>query len=264
MLKSLRVFLYAVCFMVLIVSATGAITAESVTIDPSLKAITTYNFGDNRESLTVVADMVTASLSKPDELLKLEKQFALILISKDATYAGKDFICRQLYKIGTKESVPALSALLMDEKTSDIARYALQQYIAPEAGKALISAAGKLTGKSLVGVVNSIGERGDEKAIGVLGKVLSGKDEAGAVAAANALGKIGTAKAVALLEKSRTNQNEKIHRSASMALLLCADNLMAKGSKDEAASIFRSLCSRNEAKQIRKAALLGLESYLSE
>ncbi|MCH8237977.1 MAG: hypothetical protein IIC06_07370 [Proteobacteria bacterium] len=108
----------------------------NVELNPALQKIVIYRYGESREDLKVVADMVRASLIDPEKLLLLEKQFVSILES-DATYECKDFICRQLWIMGTKKSVPVLAKMLLDEKTSDMARYALERNECPDAGKAL-------------------------------------------------------------------------------------------------------------------------------
>ena len=248
---------------------TGILCAVSMTVysagngelDPAFKNILTYRFGESREPLAAVADIIRKSYGNTRERLRLEKQCAAILES-NATYECKDFICRQLYIIGTKESMPALAKMLTEEKTSDMARYALQQNTHPDAGKAFRKALKNTTGTTLIGIINSLGERRDEKSVGALGKYISHTDENVATAAVSALGKIGGDKAKKALYKARKKGSQTIHNAASLALLVYADTLMRQGRKGEAAGIYRSLCSIDEPKQVRRAALIGLEKYL--
>ena len=139
--------------------------------------------------MSAVEDIVRSSSGKPAERLSLEKQFASIQIS-DVTFECRDFICRQLCVIGTKESVPALGKLLADEKTSDMARYALNSNPDPKAGKALRKALKKTQGTVLIGIINSLGERRDEKSEKALKKLVSASDNEVAAAALAALVKI--------------------------------------------------------------------------
>ena len=163
-----------------------------VELDPEIEKITTYRFGESRENLTVVADLVRTSYGNSEERLRLEKQFAQILKSDEATLECKDFICRQLWIIGTKVSIPALSKMLTDNKTSDMARYALDQNPDPGSGKALRKALKKTEGTVLIGIINSLGERRDKKSVKTLTKLLSQSDKEVASASAAALKKINT------------------------------------------------------------------------
>jgi hypothetical protein len=243
-------FLLFLCSACIVVLSSQTVKGEE--LDPALQQITHYKFGDNRENLTVVSDLVKNSFNSPENRMKLEKQFVSILTS-DATYDCKDFICRQLWIIGTKESVPVLSQMLVNEKFSDMARYALEKNLCPEAGKALIDALKKAQGKTLIGIINSLGERREIKSDRQIAKFLVSTDETVASAAACALGKIGSDTSIAALEKAKTKVTPTVRYSASQALLYIADSLMQQGKKEAAADIFRSLCSMNEPKQVRKS-----------
>jgi len=176
------------CTVILIVGACG-----KVEIDPDLQKIVTYKFGESRENLTSVTDRVRASYDNPQERLLLEKKFAEILKS-DATLECKDFICRQLWIIGSDVSVPALAKMLVDEETSDMARYALQLNPSSKAGKALRKSLGKTQGTVLIGIINSLGERRDEKSKKALEKLVLASDKEVASAASAAIDKISGGK----------------------------------------------------------------------
>ena len=68
-------------------------------------------------------------------------------------------------RIGNKDAVAPLAALLPDEKLSHMARYGLETIPSSAVDKALRDAAGKLQGRLLVGVIGSIGVRRDAKAV---------------------------------------------------------------------------------------------------
>src|SRR6266566_4130637 len=55
-----------------------------------------------------------------------EQQKLIRVLMSDASAQAKDAACAQLKRIGTASSVPALSALLLDENLSHSARYALE------------------------------------------------------------------------------------------------------------------------------------------
>jgi len=243
------------------ISAVKVYAVGNVELDPELQKIVIYRYGESRENLTVVTDLVRASLRDPEKLLLLEKQFVSILES-DAIYECKDFVCRQLWIMGTKESVPVLGKMLLDEKTSDMARYALERNECPDAGKALAGALGKVNGNVLIGVINSLGERRDEKSVKKLASLMFKPEKNVAVAAAAALGKIGNSNAEKALQKARIKGSTSLHTAASHALLVTAYNLTEEGKREDAATIYKSLCSLDEPQQIRRAALKGLERYL--
>ena len=198
-------------------SVSGA-SAADVELEPAVQAVTSWRFGDSREPLTALAALVKASKSAPPKLLALERQFASLLLSPDATYECKDFICRQLWIIGTKVSVPALAPMLADDTYSDMARYALERNHAPEAGKALRDALTQASGKPLVGVINSLGERRDRMSVLALEKIVAGPDDDAAAAAASALGKIGGAKATTVLSRAKQVGAPKVRDAATLAL----------------------------------------------
>ena len=218
-------------------------------LDQTLQKIAGYTFGDSREALSDVEDLVRNSQDDPKEKLRLEKQLASML-TKDATNDCKDFICRQLRLIGTKESVSALNKLLMEEETSDMARYALQHIPGDQAGKALRDGLKKAKGKVLIGIITTLGERRDEDCAKRLVQFIEDfaemhtsedkdhDDEEAkkvmheardtAVAAINALAKIGGEQAVETLAKARLISCPMVNKAATDALLLWADELQRK------------------------------------
>jgi hypothetical protein len=107
---------------------------------------------------------------------------------------------RQLEYIGGAESVAALTVLLNgpDAELKECARRALEKNSAPVANESLRAALDKSGETSWrIGLIQSLGERGDAKAVGLIKSYLKGK--ATAPVAASALGKIATDDALAAL-----------------------------------------------------------------
>jgi len=192
-----------------------------VELEPAVQAVASYRFGDSREPLTALADLVRASKSEQSKILAIEKRFAAVLGS-DATYECKDFICRQLWIIGAKASVPALASMLADETYSDMARYALERNPAPEAGKALRDALGQASGKARIGIINTLGARRDRMSVLALEKIAADTDENAAAAAVSALAKIGGAKATSVISRARDVGAPKVKEAAALALRVMA------------------------------------------
>ena len=143
------------------------------------------------------------------------------VLKSDAPQKEKADACRELARIGTKDAVAPLAALLSDEKLSHMARYGLETIPDSSVDKALREAAGKLQGRMLVGVVGSLGVRRDTKAVKVLTKLLHDSDNDVAQAAARALGSIGTPPAAkALLDAlpgvSPANQTRLLRRTVAL------------------------------------------------
>ncbi|UCF42557.1 MAG: HEAT repeat domain-containing protein, partial [Planctomycetota bacterium] len=222
-----------------------------------LGEISTYKYGQSRESLTELSDIIRASYENPQELKQIEKKLAKFLGS-DATLASKQYVCKQLSIIGTEQAVPALAKMLTDEKTSDMARYALERIPGGAVDKALVKALGKTKGKVKVGIINSLGERGARQATGSLSKLLKDKDGQIALAAAAALGKIADEPAAGALGKALKQASGDLRVGVADAYLVCADKLAAGGDKDAAMAIYKKLYKSGEPVRIRSGALAGM------
>src|SRR5881409_775826 len=112
--------------------------------------------------LTLTAGQLQAA---PDvNSMDKEKERKLIAILKSqAPPQEKAIPCKQLAIYGTKDAVPALARLLSDPELASWARIALEAIPDPSADAALRKAMGKVKGKLLVGVINSLGNRQDQK-----------------------------------------------------------------------------------------------------
>ena len=225
----------------------------------ALQAIKTYRFGQSREPLTVVEDLVRAALASPEQRKALAAQLAGLLAT-DATLECKDFVCRQLVLIGTGEEVPALAALLAKPETADMARYALERIPERETGKALLDALPQASGKAKIGIMNSLGERRAAKAVAALKKSSVDSDAAVAEAALAALGKIGGKTAAGALADVRPKVVAENQSAWADAYLRCADNLSAEGKARAAVRIYEALYVPAESQRVRVAAFQGLVS----
>jgi HEAT repeat protein len=175
-----------------------------------------------------------------------------------ATHKVKADACRQLSRVGTKNSVPVLASMLGDEKLGHMARYALETIDDPSVDEALREAAGRLKGRPLVGVVGSLGVRRDVKSIAALAGMLADSDGDVARAAARALGLIATPDAIKALTDALGEKPSRQRRAVCEALLRCAEMLTAAGGRERAVAIYSRLAGLNAAPhQVRAAALRG-------
>ncbi len=156
--------------------------------------------------LTLLALPVAATTptygQKPQASPKDEEAKLIAVLKSDAPRKAKADACRELGRVGTREAVAPLAALLCNEELSHMARYGLEPIPDPAVDTALRDTLDKVKGRLLVGVIGSIGVRRDPKAIAALAKRLDDRDPEVVQAAARALGKIGTHDSVAPLEKA--------------------------------------------------------------
>ena len=198
----------------------------------------------------LLATIATHALAQEAELLAV--------LRSDATVQEKSAACRQLARIATKEAVPALAALLGDEKLSHMARYALETIPDPSVDDALRDALGKVQGQPRLGVIGSLGARRDIKAVDALAGLLKGTDADAAQAAARALGCIGAPAAAQALEDVLPAASGRNQLAICEGLLRCAEALTADGQGASSRAIYDRLRSLADApQQVRVAALRG-------
>jgi HEAT repeat protein len=128
----------------------------------------------------------------------------LIKVIQKADTSDNDVVtaCQNLGWCGTKAAVAPLAALLASDKPHlrHAARYGLEMIPDPAAVAALCDAAGRLSGPALAGVLQSLGNRGNARAVDLLAKRAADPDKAVAAAAVQALGKLATPAAMAALK----------------------------------------------------------------
>ncbi len=222
-----------------------------------LEKVKTYSWGQSRVALTEVTDAIRKDCGDKDETAKNERALLGVLES-DGSGAGKQFVCRQLSIIGTKQSVPTLAKMLTDETYSDMARFALERIPDPAVNTALRDALPKSEGKPKVGIINSLGQRRDKQAVGALGGLVGDRNQMVATAAVAALGKIADEQAMKILADARNKSSGKLLMRVLDAYLLCADRLVADGKKAQALLIYKELQQEEMPKPIRTAALTGM------
>jgi len=238
-----------------VAKAQAQVNGEAV--DKAFETLNSYDWGADRNTLNPIDEAVIATQGDADARKQLEKRL-LDALEGGVSRSAQDFVLRTLMTIGTVESVPALAAMLPDDELSHMARYALERIPAPEAGAALRDALLKLGGDLKIGVIGSIGGRGDAAGVSALADSLGDADQAVAAAAAHALGTIGDSEAGKALGASLKIAPETMKPAITDACLLCADSLLADGKKTEAILLYKSLNSGDQPKHVRLAATRGL------
>lgn len=198
---------------------------------------------------------------RSEEIDKLDSA-GLVKILGDASASEfqKAKACQLLASRGDKASVPAIAALLPDAKLSHYARYALEPMPDPAADDALRAALPKLKGALLIGVINSLGFRKDQKAVMPLARFVYGADLATADAAAAALGHISGPEASKTLQTALNRTKDPVRTCVARAALQCAENLLNSGSRDEGLALYQVLTAANVPKPVRLGAMHAIIS----
>jgi hypothetical protein len=188
--------------------------------------------------------------SEPGQEAKL-----IAVLQSDAPRKEKADACRLLARVGTRQAVAPLAALLTDEKLAHMARYALEPIPDPAVDVALRDALGKVHGRLQVGVIGSLGVRQDTEAVGPLSALLKDGDPEVAQAAARALGTIGNAASAEALESAWevTPLAKKI--PIAEGLFRCVDRLSTHGERERALAICDRLIAEPTPPQVREGAM---------
>ncbi|MDZ7371440.1 MAG: HEAT repeat domain-containing protein [candidate division KSB1 bacterium] len=239
--------------IILLLLTTVGLSAD---FQQTLSKVAAYNYGDSRETLSELSDMLRQASGDAVKLAAYESAMLKVLAEPKTTFAAKQYLCKELSIMGSEASVPTLSKMLYDPKTADIARYALERIPGAAVDRALLKAAVKTKGLVQIGVINSLGERRTPGAEKTLGKLLKSKDPQVVSAAAAALGKIGTPAAAELLAKALNTTTAR--PAVADAYLRAADHLSTAGMTAQAEAAYRRLFDPKEALPLRCAALIGL------
>jgi hypothetical protein len=236
-----------------------ALTTDRGGVEDPCEIAMRYDFDQSRAYLSVIESRIRSGIG-PKESRITEDAMIDILESPESPFAAKQFACRTLRSVGTKRSVSALTKMLGYKKTAHMARYALEFKPYSEVDRAMRRALGNLDGEAQadlrIGVISTIANRGDRKAVGRLAKLAAGRDETEARAAIAALGRIGGAKAAETLARLAVPESLEALRMDSY--LLCADKFLAEGRMDEARAIYREMSRVGRPTPTRIAALRGI------
>lgn len=220
----------------------------------------------------ILAPAVALAQGNAKEIMaKPAAELIEILKNPNSTTFEKAKACQRLAIVGTKDAIPALVALLPDEKLNVYARTALENIPGPESLAALREATKTLRGRPLVGVIDSIGQLRDAEAIEILVAFIKDKDLNVASTAANALGKIGTP-ATGMILMRLADQKSQISNCIADACLANAGRLAINGDEPLIIALsFAILCEKEKPKSgeiifdktiypkhIRAAALHGM------
>ncbi len=224
--------------------------AQNSANDP-YQALVKREFGTAADEMTAIEKQIQSA--KPEEFPAIETRLITVIETPEATMAGKQFACRMLRLVGSPKCVPSVGKLLTDEKLSHMARTVLLGMNDPAANLPLRDALGKTQGQVRIGIINTIGDRGDSGSLAALSALLAKGDEATVNAALEAIGKMGDAKAADTLDKAKVPETAKT--TWSQAYLRLATGLTAKGQTARAQKMYNALFEGNYSSPVRAGAL---------
>jgi hypothetical protein len=245
--------------MTLVAGAATAAAAQinSAAVDKALETLKSYDWGDDREALKPIDQAIVNAQGNAAVLKPLEKKLVDTLAG-GISRSAQDYVCRKLRVIGTAQSVRALTALLADEKTSHIARYALERIPNRRAARAMRNALPKVDSKLKSGIIGSLGVRRDNRSIQAISEHLGDSDIHVAKAAAQSLGLIGTSAAANRLSMFAKKASANMKIPVADALLVCAEQLLADGKKSEAVALYKELKGDDQPSHVKAAAMKGI------
>ena len=205
--------------------------------------------------IIVTASAWTVAQDRPAADVKQNELIAVL--QSDAPTGEKAIACKRLSIYGTEQSVPTLAPLLADKELASWARIALEAIPGPVADAALRDALGKLQGRLLVGVINSIGVRRDVQAVDTLVQKLDDANVDVASAAAVALGHIGGEQGGQALTQSLTDAPAGVRSAVAEGCILCAEWFLAHNRTAEAVKLYDTVRQADVPDQRHLEAIRG-------
>ena len=207
-------------------------------------------------SSAMLAVVAAAGLAVAQDPPATSREQELVAVLRSETpEAEKALAFKGLAIHGSPACIGDVASYLGNERLASWARITLEAIPGDDASAALrvAAAGGKLSGRLLVGVINSLGVRQDAAAVPLLATRLGDADAAVAAAAAAALGKIGTAAAATPLSKALAAGIADRDLVAE-ACVVCGERLMAAGDAATAVVLFQAVRAAEVSEQRRAEA----------
>ncbi len=240
--------------------------AHAQDVTSLLEKARTYDFGKDSQAIAALEERIIIDSKSGPSRGSIAQQLASELRRPDATPGFKQFLCRQLALVGTAAEVPALAELLGDPRLTDMARYALLRIDDPAVDAALRTSLPNAKGKILLGIISTIGNRGDADASDQMVQLLNSPDPTVQEAAIAALGRIASSVAAEALRRRAETPSTPLSDSLADACFTAAEKLVA-GQAPQADSLalseqlLRSVFRRSTSAHLKAAALKGLLAH---
>ena len=184
--------------------------------------------------------------SAPADLPAHETALLEIFQDSKTTLEGKQYACRMLRHCASKASIPILAPQLTNPDLSSFVRLVFQGLKSSAADKALLKALPKASPALQIGIVGTLGQRGNVKSIKAINPFLKSHDPKMQNAAIVALGNIGGKDAIKALARINTTQSKLVQ-------IKCAKALYPKA----ATSVYTKY-QHDDNVQVQVASLIGI------
>jgi HEAT repeat protein len=231
-----------------------------------MAAAATTESGQSYEPFRQIEDWVRLAVAQPEWRPQLEAELVKLL-GPEAAIEARRFACKQLGIMGSASALPALAELLPSPATAEFACLALTTYPRGKADEVLRAALLSAHEGARIQIINTLGDRQDEKSVPLLVPMAWGPDQELAEAAIASLGKIGDAQARTALAALRERGARTLQPVVWEATLRCADQLATRGDKAAAVALYKQLVPMKQPASVRRgafAALLRLEPSQAE
>ncbi len=216
----------------------GNLTAEQA--EAAWAEMAKYEAGQDQKSLLAMNWVVINAMKDASTRAATAARLVKVLQDPATTPAARQYICAQLFQVGTEAEVAAVAPLVLDPATSDMARLFLERVKSDASIAALRGALDKLKGRPLTGVVNSLSIMGDEASVDKIIALTKDEDPMVALAAWRALGNYGS-DAVAGFFIDCLKKAEKASAPMESAAVRTAILLGSADRQDKAMEIYRLL-----------------------
>jgi type 1 glutamine amidotransferase/HEAT repeat protein len=208
-------------------------------LDAILAKLASFEYSKNEDVLYRLREYVLNHKHTEESRAACEDKLLAFLKSTANAFA-KQAACRELGLIGTDKSVPVLQEMLLEDETTDMARFALEKISGTATARALLNALETSRGEAKIGLISSLAKRKTQDAIPPLSSLLSDPDPAVASAAAVSLGRIGGPQAAAALAAEFDGSAGELKTEIAFALLRCADD-MALANDPAATKVYETI-----------------------
>ncbi|MCP4612634.1 MAG: HEAT repeat domain-containing protein [Planctomycetes bacterium] len=208
--------------------------------------------------IIVAASGWTVAQDRPGPATKLNERDLIVVLKSAAPKSEKAITCKQLAIYGTEQAVPAIAPLLADKELSSWARIALEAIPGAASDAALRDALGKLDGRLLIGVINSVSVRRDGRAVNTLVQKLDDANAGVASAAAVALGHIGGEQAAKALTQSLTDAPAGVRSAVAEGCILCAERFLENKKTAKAIMLYDTVRKADVPEQRHLEAIRGV------
>ena len=251
MKKLITLFTMAAC-----VAAPLAL-AQDMSLDDAIAAMPSYAFGQDRTSLSVVAEAMRDAANEGSEAVEALEARLVAVLNGERTAEAARFISKQLGVFGGKASVEALTPLLHDPELAESALDALERNPSDFARIALRQTVESASGVVRIGAIQAIAARGDMGLNELLVSIANDAPAPERLAAVDALGKVGGAVELEPLATLAGGSDAGLAGAANQARLQIAERLAAGSDASQAEAVYEALAGAENPAYLRAAALAG-------